>query len=353
MKEILLIKVWILLLLFVFSLQAFGEVVQSPNEAGKSRVISEKSAMLWLKHMSAAFEKLSYRGVFVYQQGSYLETLAVTRDASKGRNRERVIHLDGSFREMVMSESGLTYATAGKEARSIKYGSLMPMAGKFTDSFSEAYYKVRYASQRTDRIAGRKAAVIVIAPIDQYRYGYQLWIDTESSLMLKSVMFDGLGKIIERLQFTQIDVDVKLSFEELAAMDQGDVKSNQLVNIDFSSEAGGTWGWEAGWVPDGFSVKSAVQRLSPDSEDKVDAVIYSDGIANFSVFVEPEKSRVLSQESDSIGVMVAVSKVFRREKSYFHVTVVGAVPLGVAERVAASVRPIRKPLERLKKRSKE
>lgn len=342
-------KVGLLPLLFVFSLQVFGEVDQSVKEADSSRNGHKESAALWLKQMSVAFKKLSYRGVFVYQQGSGLETFTITRDASKGRSRERVIHLDGLPREMVMSERGLTYAAAGKSVTSVKYGSLMPMVGKFSDLFSEVYYEVRYASQRIDRIAGRKAVVIVITPVDRHRYGYHLWIDAQSSLLLKSVMFDVRGNIIERLQFTQIDIDVKLSSEELAAMNKSNVTSNQIVvDAGRSLEVGGNWGWEAGWIPNGFSVKSVTQRVPPVSEHKVDTVIYSDGIASFSVFVEPEKSGVLNQESDRIGVMAAVSKVFRRENSYFHVTVVGDVPLGTVERVAVSIRPISKQHVRLK-----
>ena len=329
------IKGGLLSLLLACSLQTFATTSQPQYGY-------QESPQFWLEQMAAAAKKLSYRGVFVYQEGSRLETLAVTRDANNEQDKERIIYLDGLPREMVRNADRLTYSTLEKGVTSFNHGSLMPMVGKFSDLFSDRYYKVRYASQQIDRVAGREAVVLSIIPADRYRYGYQLWLDANSALPLKSVMLDNQGKIMERLQFTHIEPGAKLTQPELAAMDKSNVKNDKVIDMEAAPEQGGIWGWEASWVPDGFSVKNVTQRPSPVSEHKTDAVIYSDGIASFSIFVEPDETRVLSQASENIGALAAVSKVFRRGDTYFHVTVVGEVPLGTAERVAVSVRPKKK-----------
>ncbi|WP_263078784.1 MucB/RseB C-terminal domain-containing protein [Endozoicomonas sp. Mp262] len=301
----------------------------------------QQPPQFWLEKMSAAFREQSYRGVFVYQEGNRLETLAVTQQAANGKTRERILYLDGLPREMVRSGDQLTYTSLDKGVTRFNHGSLMPMVPKFSDSPVGSYYKVSYSPRQIDRIAGREAVVLSVIPVDHYRYGYQLWLDAQFGLLLKSVMIDSHGKIMERLQFTHIEPGVELSSPELAAMDKSNVTYDQSIDIHKVPDKEGIWNWESGWLPEGFSVKSYSQRPSPVSEHKTDTVIYSDGLASFSVFVEPDETKVLSQASENIGALAAVSKVFRNGETYFHVTVVGEVPLGTAERVAVSVRPKR------------
>ncbi len=334
MKGMTLIKGSLLGLLIITSQHLYAKSVKQQPYA------FQQSPQFWLEQMSDALQQISYRGVFVYQEGNRLETLAITRNASNKQDKERIIYLDGLPREMVKDASRLTYSTLDQGATCFNHsGSLVPMVSKFSDTFSDRYYKVRYADQQIDRVAGRETVVLSVEPSDRYRYGYKLWVDTQSALLVKSVMVDTQGKIMERLQFTHIEPGIELSQLELAAMDKSNIKNDRVIDMESAPADGGIWGWEAGWLPDGFSPMSYSQRPSPVSEHKTDAVIYSDGVASFSVFVEPDETRVLSQASENIGALAAVSKVFRRGETYFHVTVVGEVPLGTAERVAVSVRP--------------
>ncbi|MCK5892892.1 MAG: MucB/RseB C-terminal domain-containing protein [Endozoicomonadaceae bacterium] len=97
--------------------------------------------------------------------------------------------------------------------------------------------------------------------------------------------------------------------------------------------------WAISWVPDGFSRKSYREIVSPASQKPVDSVFYSDGTAAFSVLVEEEVTRVMSQYSEKYGTMAAVSMVFRNGDAYYNVTVVGDIPLDTAERIAVSITP--------------
>ena len=294
----------------------------------------------WLKSMAEATRKLTYKGHFVYQQGSSLETLSVLHSYQNGKEKELIQYVDGLPREVLRQGNEITYASANQLPIRFEHESLMPMVGRFTDDNLSEYYQLHPAA--LDRVAGRDAVQLLVVPTDRFRYGYQLWLDRQSSLMLKSVMVDSEGRIIERIQFTNLEFTDRLSSQEMALLNRRSKDSRNVNRITLNTIKEGDsnhWGWEAGWIPDGFDVRNSGRRPSPVSDRQVDSVIYSDGIASFSVFVEPDETRVLSQSSEQIGSLAAVSKVFRKDDSYFNVTVVGDVPLGTAERVAVSVRP--------------
>ncbi len=316
-----------------------------------SLVVGEASATTkadtpeqWLEAMSEATRNLTYRGHFVYQQGANLETLSIihTREAGENGQREleRIRYQDGLPREMIRRGKEIVFATSGREPTRFEHESLMPMVGRFTGKEFRKFYNLKPAS--LDRIANREAVQLLVIPTDRHRYGYQLWLDRRTGLMLKSVMVDSEGRIIERIQFTDLEFPEQLPDAELSQIKAvKPVSANEkLVKLtDEDNKKPAEWSWKSGWIPDGFSLRSQSRRKSPVSDQTVDAVNYSDGLASFSVFVEPDETRVLSQATEQIGSMAAVSKVFRSNNSFFHVTVVGEIPLGTAERIAVSVRP--------------
>ena len=56
------------------------------------------------------------------------------------------------------------------------------------------------------RIAGLNAWIINIKPIDRFRYGYQIWVDKESKLLLKSKLKNFQGVTLEQIMFAQLDI---------------------------------------------------------------------------------------------------------------------------------------------------
>ena len=299
------------------------------------------SPQQWLERMASSSKELTYQGDLVYQQGGLLETLNITHYVDpKGQEKERILYLDGAPREMIRNNQQLTFSNYGRADTRFEHGSLMPMLGKLSKGDSVKQYELKIIG--ADRVAGREALLLVVVPKDRFRYGYQLWLDRASGLLLKSMMIDDSGRIMERMQFTNLKVGEPLSKESLAALEKKQKDSDKIIAMehsDISKDA--QLGWETGWVPTGFSLNSRSKRPSPVSKQKVDALNFSDGIASFSVFVEPDETRVLSQASENIGALAAVSKVYRDGNRYYHVTVVGEIPLSAAERIAVSVRPVK------------
>ncbi|ANG64065.1 hypothetical protein A8C75_17360 [Marinobacterium aestuarii] len=86
-------------------------------------------------------------------------------------------------------------------------------------------------------------------------------------------------------------------------------------------------GWRAQWLPDGFT--KVRHEVMPDAE----VMLFSDGRHSVSVCIEPFGRQTVAAGAAQSKDMIAVGK--RRGDDF--VTVVGDVPLMIADRIAASV----------------
>jgi len=86
-------------------------------------------------------------------------------------------------------------------------------------------------------------------------------------------------------------------------------------------------GWQAQWLPDGFT--KVRHEVMPDAE----VMLFSDGRHSVSVCIEPLGRQTVTAGAAQSKDMIAVGKRHGNE----FVTVVGDVPLMIADRIAASV----------------
>jgi sigma-E factor negative regulatory protein RseB len=100
--------------------------------------------------------------------------------------------------------------------------------------------------------------------------------------------------------------------------------------------------WHAEWVPDGFTMASWDIRRTPSSLKAVDTLMYSDGLAAFSVFIEDMPEAGAKALVSRSGATVAVSEVLiggsPQDAVHHLVTVVGEIPTATAQRIAQSIR---------------
>ncbi len=308
--------------------------------SGALSAANSPDAQSLLAQMADSAQGLNYQGEFVYQQGGRLETLSVIHQAGEQDRpeSERIAYLDGAPREVIRAGNELLLSRHDGDVTQFQHSPLMPVVDRFQSGVSGDYYDLKLVG--IDRVAGREAFLLLVLPKDRFRYGYQLWLDRQSSLLLKSELVDNQGKIIERLQFTSLDVG-QLSDDTQALLAQRPTDTTTAAPPAVSSQPEpAAPQWETGWLPEGFVQQNRAVRLSPVSKAAVDSLTFSDGIASFTVFVEPDETGVLNQASEKIGALSAVAKIYREGDQYFHVTVVGDIPLGTAERVAISVRPL-------------
>ena len=64
----------------------------------------------------------------------------------------------------------------------------------------------RLSIGKSERIAGRLSQLVVLTPIDNFRYFHYFWLDKKTLLPLKMVVVDQAENIIEQASFTQINM---------------------------------------------------------------------------------------------------------------------------------------------------
>ena len=185
------------------------------------------------------------------------------------------------------------------------------------------------------RVAGRAAVIVTLTPRDQHRYGFELHLDKETGLPLKSLLLNEKGQLLERFQFTQLDTSDLPSDDDLQA--GPDCKAITL-DSDKASAVKSAQTWHSDWLPAGFELTSSTSRKDPATKTQVSSLMYDDGLARFSVFLEPLNGAPVTDTRTQLGPTVAVSRRLTTPQGEMMVTVVGEIPVGTAERIALSMR---------------
>ncbi|MDZ7826787.1 MAG: MucB/RseB C-terminal domain-containing protein [Gammaproteobacteria bacterium] len=221
--------------------------------------------------------------------------------------------------------------------------------GPFARSFSHGLtvvpegYAVELAGR--GRIAGRPAHRVDLIPDDDTRYGYRLWLDDATGMLLRSELRDPSGDRLEIFQFVRIEMDVPVPEADLTPELGGSRVRHRLTYAEPGAEEEDSAApgprWKAGWLPSGFTMTVTDIRRVPAHDRPVHTLRYSDGLAAFSVFVERSRGQPGWQHSRRRGATSAVMRELEvDDQGRFLVTVVGEIPMRTAERVAGSIEPV-------------
>lgn len=302
------------------------------------------SVIDWLMRINDAAANLSYQGEFVYSYGSSLESMQVAHRVEEGVVRERLYSLNGAPREIIRdAEQVWCYVPEQKmgmhdyrQVSKQNFTRILPDAlGQLGDNYS-------LALGRSGRIAGRGAQQILISPLDEYRYGYVLWADTESGLLLKASLVAGDSEPVEQYMFTRVSIGETVDLAYLSPQTGKEklkwfgppADSAAPAKNDVASP-----GWKISRVPDGFELTRQIKRLSPINERMMEHYVYSDGLAAISVFIEMldgERPAPLADGLNRIGAVHA----FGHTQDGYHITVVGGVPSRTVDMMGMSVQKI-------------
>lgn len=279
----------------------------------------------WLERLVEAERHAHYSGTLVHGRAGNLVTYTVWQQPQGSAVVEHAVRLDGMPAEAQRVNGVLR--CVGDEAVMQLMGARLWARSDLDLAAIEASYEIREVGE--SRVAGRTVQVLVLAPRDQHRYGFELYIDRQTGLLLKSLMLSEKGQPLERVQFTSLTPGKVQSSEQ-------PVQNCRSVSAATSAEPRSDWRPE--WLPAGFRLLEAGSRSGPVPGSSVDWLSYGDGLARFSVFLESSVAGLASDEHSQTGPTVAVSKRIVTEQGDIMATVVGEIPLGTAERVALSIR---------------
>lgn len=287
-----------------------------------------------INKMTQATRSMNYEGIFIYHYGPIMDTMRIIHKADETGEYERLVSLSGSAREVIRDNNSVTCiypndrAVMVEKSRSRKLVFQLPQP---IESVSEYY---GFSTSGQDRVAGRKARVVNITPRDEYRYGYKLWIDEDTYLLLKSELRGSDRKTLEQIIFTQLNLRDNIPQELLKPSLTGkdytwyENTQNQQKPDEDSNK------WQAAWTPAGFTMKDHQKQVMSTSTTPVEHLIYTDGIALVSIFIE----KLGRQNPESIGPSsLGGVNTFSRLANGYQITAIGEVPQKTVQRMANSV----------------
>ena len=296
---------------------------------------SSMAAKQLINGMSRASKELNYDGIFVYRRGNHMDTLRLIHKYDGQGERERMVSLTGAAREVIRDGESVTCIFPDNQEVMVERG--MPkkfLVAQLPEPIETiaAYYNFSIAGK--DRVAGRPAWIVNIVPRDDYRFGYQLWIDEETNLLVRSELKDGSGWPVEQILFTQLVVLSEIPDDLLkpAISGKGYTWYNSTVGTRVQTETGSKWAVRV--LPDGFSKSEHEKRSMMAGSAPVEHMVYTDGLAMVSVFVEKidhEPERIKS--ASRIGGV----NTYAIYTNGYQITAVGEVPLKTVRLIASSV----------------
>ena len=288
--------------------------------------------------MVEASKTLNYDGLFVYQRDSQLNTMRIIHKAAGGTETERLVSLSGPAREVVRDGTKVTCIFSDdKEVMVEKRQPRDFYALRLSQPVPRLAELYAFKREGDERIAGRDTHIVGIIPRGADRYGYRLWIDAASKLLLKSAILSREGRVLEQVQFVQIAINQDIADALLKAELEGAGYTRYTSEAEAPSAdepRGQDQEWDVRWLPNGFELRnSQVQHLAT-SDGPVKHVVYSDGLAMVSVFVEKLRRKIHPFEGySSLGAVTAFSRVADSHQ----ITVVGELPEPVVRHIATSV----------------
>ena len=291
-----------------------------------------------LQQMSAASMGLNYRGTFVYLHNGQLEAMQVIHRATQDGEQERLIALTGEGREVLRDKDKVTCILPNSKAvmvdKSIPRQPFPAALPRDLDALTDTY---EFQVLGEDRVSGRPARIVAIRSLDAFRYGYRLWLERDSHLLLKSELIDSDGGAVEQMMFTDVEILDTVPDADLRPALQGEGYTWRGQEAK-AAVAGTAQAVESDWsvtdLPAGFMRTHHNRHVMPSAAAPVEHMVFSDGLATVSVYIEPQRPD--GQGLSGGSSMGAVNALGTRVGDY-QVTVVGEVPRVTVERIGHSV----------------
>lgn len=301
-----------------------------------SGAVSDEARRL-LEGMSEAVHRLNYEGTFIYRHDGKMQTMRIYHGAYPEGEKERLVSLSGPRREVIRDQDRVTCllpqskSLVVDEARSSR---AFPISVPTRLEELGAYYKV--SAEGGERVAGMEARKIELRPVDGYRYGQILWVGSESGLPLRAEIVDEQGEPVEQIVFTDLKVhDGELPRELLEPEISGTDWVRREILAPGAEELGKEPGrWVVGRLPPGFTQDVHLRQPGPADGRPVEHLVFSDGLASVSVFIEPAGQR--AERLSGLSHMGAVH-AFGRSLDGHGIIVVGEVPAETVKLIAEGV----------------
>ena len=320
--------------------------VQMAATCRRTRRLLTQEAQSLLKKIQEAAQRLNYTGTFIYQQGDLVRTSRITH-LLDGRNEiEKLEVLDGKPREYIRTNEEVTCyvpetRTLLVEKRITK--DVFPAISAASPADLAQHYDIKKGE--TGRVAGYDCQAVVLEPKDGLRYGYKLWAEKSTGLLLRAQTVNDKDEVIEQIAFTQLgigNIDRRQVRPSFVNTNGWRVENAVMGQVDLSD-------WVIKSLPSGFVRIRELRRMISDtpaqdgtaaaarqnaqtSQREVSQIVFSDGLAAISVFIEPG-----SQSRTEGSLQQGATSIVGKRLGDYWLTIVGEVPPAAIRQIANSI----------------
>lgn len=324
-------------------LLATGTALSGAAPAQEARA---RTDVQWIQAVQQAAQKVNYEGNIVYQAGGEMRSSRATHFFDGNTSHERIQTLDGKAREYIRRRSGTSdevQCLIPDSRRIVINQRKVEESFPGLSSASPEEILERYTLKLGDveRVAGIECQMLTLEPKDHARYGYRLWVDRTSGLLLKAQTLNRRQEVIEQIAFSDVRIGEKIDRAKLRpswSTEGWSVERQDHRKTDLAQH-----GWTVP-APAGFrKTREVARRIG--SSDAMQA-IFSDGLATISVFIEPHSllaapapspTGSLAASTDTALQINGPTSAYSRRVGDSLVTVVGEVPPSTVREVAGSV----------------
>lgn len=290
----------------------------------------------WMMRINDAAAKLSFAGSFVYMHDSQMEAMEVVRRVKNGAMQERLYALNGDAREVVRDQDRIWCFIPDKNmgVHDYRQSSESGFPRILPSDISTLKQNYEFDLGGIRRIARRQAQQVLVKPKDSLRYGYHLWADKESGLLLQSDLVDIQGDVVERYMFVDIDIGRDISDSELSSVTNREKLVWYGMDRPNLSATVSDARWHVNNPPAGYKLIKHIRRMTPMQMEEEEHLVFTDGLSSVSVFVK--KAR------DGQSGMVGLSRMgavhaYRDTIRDHWVTVMGEVPAETVTALASNI----------------
>lgn len=275
------------------------------------------AALDWLNRAADAAKRLNYSGLYVYHHGEHIEVIRVQHRADARGEQERVDVLDGTPRGFLRINNDLyCHLPDGRHVRLERNAPRRFFPALLPDRPAEllTYYEAKLGG--AERVAGRPCQVVIMQPRDDYRYAFNLWIDKQTGLPLKSRIVNENGGVVSMFVFSELQIGKPPEDRVFA----NDMAGKRILSASLDKPAAVAWNVKP---PPGYvRVQEAVRAL-PGKKSPVTHLLYSDGLSVLSLFIEPTDLQAQSLRGLSAEGTIGI---YARNVEGYTVTTLGEVP---------------------------
>ena len=288
-----------------------------------------------LKQMASASRRLNYGGTFVYQHAGQNETSRIVHFVNPaGGEFEKLETLDGPAREVIRTNDQVTCYLPDSKTVIIEKRSTRRFPALLPEQLSGVADNYVVSVTGMDRVAGTDCRVVVLEPKDKLRYGHQFCAEAVSGLPLRARTFSEKNQLLESFAFTELRIGGSFSRDQVRSRYAAKSKDWKVDHSALAiSDVPADTGWSLTRQPTGFRKLTELKRSIAGRAAMVSHIVYSDGLAAISVFIEPLPK---ARPARSLSHQGAVN-IYIRPVADHMVTVLGEAPAATVMQIANSL----------------